>query len=475
MSSSFRLLLIIVLVLHAKFRAAGQDTAFFVVRNITITGNKTTKPFIIDRELAFKSGDTIDAGKFNEVIERSRQNLLNTSLFNFVTMTPLCLLDSSGTGCVTVDIEIVVKERWYTWPVPVFEVVEPNFNTWWRNGRNLRRANYGMFLTRYNFRGRKEVIAAIARFGYSPQYGFQYAVPYLNKARTLGITVTTTYTQNHEVAYNTENNKLRFFRLEDDFVREEWQSSVAFTYRKGLYNKHQLDVRFADFRLHDTVASYTSEYLPDAGTRAAYFTLSYRFLRDLRDLKPYPLKGYFLEAEVTKHGLGILPEEKLDVFFITLGARYYRNVVGRFFTAGMIRLRVLPYGTPPYLHQRAFGFGPYVRGYEYYVIDGQNFVLGKVNFKYQLLKPTTIKFKFIPLEKFNTLHLALYVGTFFDVGYVEDRTSAFTDYNKLGDAWLGGAGIGFDVVTYYDMVGRIEYSVNRMMEHGLFIHFGAPF
>jgi hypothetical protein len=138
-------------------------------------------------------------------------------------------------------------------------------------------------------------------------------------------------------------------------------------------------------------------------------------------------------------------------------------------------LRVLPYGTPPYLHQRAFGFGPYVCGYEYYVIDGQNFVLGKVNFKYQLLKPTTIKFKFIPLEKFNTLHLALYLGTFVDVGYVEDRTSAFTDYNKLGDAWLGGAGIGFDVVTYYDMVGRIEYSVNRMMEHGLFIHFGAPF
>ena len=99
MSSSFRLLLIIVLVLHAKFLAAGQDTAFFVVRNIAITGNKTTKPFIIDRELAFKSGDTIDAGKFNEVIERSRQNLLNTSLFNFVTMTPLCLLQQWNGLC----------------------------------------------------------------------------------------------------------------------------------------------------------------------------------------------------------------------------------------------------------------------------------------------------------------------------------------------------------------------------------------
>jgi len=34
-----------------------------------------------------------------------------------------------------------------------------------------------------------------------------------------------------------------------------------------------------------------------------------------------------------------------------------------------------------------------------------------------------------------------------------------------------GFGAGIDFVTYYDKVLRVEYSINRMGEKGLFIHF----
>jgi len=57
-----------------------------VVDTIILSGNKTTHPSIIFRELTFSQSDTIPAFEFYNNLSRSRENLLNTSLFNFVTM-----------------------------------------------------------------------------------------------------------------------------------------------------------------------------------------------------------------------------------------------------------------------------------------------------------------------------------------------------------------------------------------------------
>ena len=41
--------------------------------------------------------------------------------------------------------------------------------------------------------------------------------------------------------------------------------------------------------------------------------------------------------------------------------------------------------------------------------------------------------------------------------------------------WQFSAGVGFDFVTYYDLVFRIDYAINRYKEHGFFIHVETPF
>jgi hypothetical protein len=79
------------------------------------------------------------------------------------------------------------------------------------------------------------------------------------------------------------------------------------------------------------------------------------------------------------------------------------------------------------------------------------------------------------LEKFNTLHLALYTGIFADAGYVEDKSSVISDNNSLGNSWISGYGAGFDIVTYYDLTFRFEYAFNNLGEGGFYVHFGAPF
>lgn len=452
-----------------------SDSSLYVIRSISYSGNKQTKVFIMDRELSFKVGDTLTGTDFQQRSERSQENLLNTALFNFVTVHSSCLNDSSAGKIIPVSITINVKERWYTWPAPIFDVAEQNFNVWWRNGHNLNRASYGFFLWRYNFRGRKESIALICRFGYSQQFGGQYAIPYFNKAHTFGVTFTGTYTLNHEVSYNTENNKLVYYKDQDHRIRGQTAGSIMFSKRNGLYIKQTLDLRYTNLTVTDTVTDLAPDYFIAGKSSMEYFTISYHITRDYRDIKAYPLTGNFEELEITKHGLGILADEKLNLFVVAASVKGYAQLFRNTYGSAMIRARWIPPSKVPYYHQRALGFSDFIRGYEYYVIDGQSYVVAKASIRYAIMKPHVFKFSFLPVEKFNTLHLAIYGGLFADAGYVDDNESISSDRNFLGNDFLFGYGAGIDIVTYYDIALRLEYSFNRRNENGLFVHLGAAF
>jgi hypothetical protein len=60
---------------------------------------------------------------------------------------------------------------------------------------------------------------------------------------------------------------------------------------------------------------------------------------------------------------------------------------------------------------------------------------------------------------------------FFDTGYAN---SEHVINSKLTNEFLYSGGLGIDLVTYYDKVLRIEYSLNKFGEHGIFFHLAAP-
>ena len=127
----------------------------------------------------------------------------------------------------------------------------------------------------------------------------------------------------------------------------------------------------------------------------------------------------------------------------------------------------------PYFIQKGLGYsGNNIRAYEYYVIDGQNYGLLKTNVKFELFPEKVKKFGFVPSQNFNTLHFAVYLNLFADLAYVQD--DIFYKNNTLSNELLFGTGIGLDLVTYYDIVWRLEYSINKMHESGFFVHFMAP-
>jgi outer membrane protein assembly factor BamA len=437
---------------------------FVIVNDIQIIGNKVTRRHIILRELPFSVNDTIGKSEVPEKLKSSKENLLNTSLFNFVTV------DTLSAGNNRINIFITVAERWYTWPIPIFEVQERNFNEWWKT-KNFNRANYGFYLNRENFRGRKEELSFYAQFGYTVKYGVSYKIPYLTRKQISGAGFSFSYARNREVAYRTYNNFLVYFKNPDDYVRAELTGKLNFTYRGGIYNKHYIEGKFVQAIISDTLKNYTIDYFVNNETEMKYFALDYSYTSDHRNSKVYPLNGYYFEIEVARFGFGILKNEKLNLTNLYLSLRGYEKLSNRFYGAGNLKIKFSPDKNQPYYLQRGLGWSDYVRGYEYYVIDGQSYGLAKLGLKYEIIKPKIKSVPALPWSKFNTFHYALYAGIFGDAGYVDDHQYSLV--NPLSNSLLYGYGIGIDYVTYYDIVFRLEYSFNKMFEHGLFVHFEA--
>ncbi len=434
-----------------------------IIQDITITGNKKTKSHIILRELSFSVGDTVVKSAFPSLIEKANKNLLNTSLFNFVTIDTL--VEENG-----VKISIVVAERWYTWPAPFFSLSDRNFNTWWET-KDFSHANYGLSLTQENFRGRKESLKAIVAMGYDQTYGIAYKIPYINFKKTLGLGFSAGFAGNHEVAFSTIENKQQFYKDKENYVKENTYSTFQITYRKHFYTTHTFQLNFNSYRFSDSLLVLN----PDFSKRTAvdYFTFYYLLKNDHRDFKEYPLNGHYMDIEISKSGFGLLKNENIDFLFVHSSIRKYFPLTKRIYIALGTNFKLSTPAVQPYFFERGLGFGgDYIRGYEYYVIDGQNFAIFKSNLKFEII-PTRVKhFKFIPLKKFNKLYYSLFVNIHADAGYVKKH--GINKNDALVDQMLYGTGIGIDFVTYYDKVFRADFSINKKGEKGIFLHFVAP-
>jgi len=434
------------------------------IAEIKIIGNKTTKGKIIIRELPFQLGDSIPRTELDKILERAKSNLLNTLLFNFVTVE-VVHFDS-----LHISIYITVEERWYWWPIPIFDVQENNFNTWWVE-KSLDRANYGMFVAKENFRGRRERIAIKFQKGYTEQIGFKYANPYINKNRTQGFSVTSMYSRNHEIIYNTTENKRAFYKSEPAYIKEEYYSQFSYEFRPKLYNIHRFLLGYRNIQVTDSLLLFNPNYLSEGKSKGQFLSLQYFLSRDKRNFKSYPTKGYFYSFRLKQDGLNLLDSD-VNSFYSTVDYRKFFQLTDRLFLSHSINGKY-SFTKAPYYLISGLGYGSnLVRGYELYVINGDHYGLLKSQLRYALLTNKIFNVSPIPFDEFNKIPLSIYIGMYFDAGYVDSK--AMRSNNFLTNTLLYGGGFSMDFVSYYDIVFRIEYSINRMKEHGLFLHFVAP-
>ena len=194
---------------------------------------------------------------------------------------------------------------------------------------------------------------------------------------------------------------------------------------------------------------------------------------DKRDNKNYALEGIYARAIFSKLGLGLLDSE-IDLWWSSLTIKKYFKLSKRTYLASSAKLRFYLNQLQPYYLWDGLGYSDKttVRSYELYVIDAQQLAVGKVQFKYQLIAPKKYNMGFMPVNKFKKIHYSVYLGLFGDIGYGKDEYKYPT--NDYANEMQYGSGVSIDFATYYDLVFRLEYSINKFAEHGLFLHFVAP-
>ena len=437
------------------------------VGNISISGNDVTRDKIIFRELEFRSGQQLSFNQLCRLAELSRENLLNRSLFNFVYID--LLPDDQNHSVVNVAVRLI--ERWYVWPLPIFEMADRNFNAWWQT-KDFSRVNYGVFITHNNFRGRMEQLKLLLRAGYNQNYSLFYEVPYLTSSQNIGTGVEVGYSRSREIPYATLNNEQLFFKNEASYAQEKLYLKTLLSYRIGYRQSHYLYLGYEQYSFADTITKLNPNFMAIAGNKSAFFSLQYIYKGDYRDSKAYPLQGHYFDFEFMRYGFGISSTSP-DFHYFKSTFDWYTSLKGRWFWASSITAKFSGGNTQPYFLRRALGFqNDFVRSYELYVIDGDKFGILKNNLKFNVLKPKVRNLPLIKTQKFSKIHYAIYLNLFLDLGYAGAMIPE--PANPLNNELLVGSGIGLDLVSYYDMVFRFEYARNHRNEFGFFIHFMAP-
>ncbi len=461
-------LVLLLLLASCCCRMFAQADSTCWIGAISIQGAKRTKEAIIMREMQVRTGDTLQTTQLLKLVEESRLLLLNTGLF---TKVNIYYKDwEAQTGRVHVRIE--VDEAWYIYPVPVFDLADRNFNIWWvEQKRSLQRVNYGLDFSHLNFSGNNDPFKTKIQFGYTRKYNLRYSLPFINRKKTLGIYAYTDFSQNREVNYATVGNKQAFWRDEDRFVYSRFRTEFGINYRPGARNFHYWELGFNQNRIDPHVADTLNPgFFRDGRTLQRYFSLAYEFTSDFRDIRAYPVNGYFFRMRLQKDGIGIFPDRDA----LTLTARYerYFPIASRWSLAMLSGGKLSLIRKPqPYNDNRALGFGNiYLPGYEYYLADGLDMALARSIFRYRFFDKELRFGKWVPLPAYRNIPFKAYLVLNSGWALVNDPFPTRVG-NPLNNRPLWGGGLGLHLVFFFDKVVLIEYSFNHLWEKGLFLHF----
>lgn len=448
------------------------DSAYRPVRinRILIIGNRITREHIILRELSLKPGDTVNYYLLPDMLSRDKNKLFNLHLFHSTDIRMLELEPG------LMDLLVEVNERWFTFPVPRFQLSDRNFNEWWENyNHDFKRVNYGLRLYQYNMRGRNETLLLTAQFGYVKRFELTYQIPYFDRKQKQGLILETDYIDNKNLAVQTLNHKLDFLEMRS-LLRNTRGLALTYTYRNSFYYQHRIKYGVRLTRIADTVALINPNYLGiENGLSQRYDYLTYQFVADRRDVIAYPLKGHYLLAQLQQNGL--LDKRHLNLLsgslsvagFADLGHNWYLSNFSHTYWSNRRHI--------PYFNYGSMGYNKiFVRGYEIYVIEGPWYFLNKTTLKKRIFSRSW-QWENMPISQFKYVPLSIFLKAYADFGYVRN----YPLYNQLqinqqlANTWLYGAGFGLDLVSSYDVVLRFEYSFNAEGRSGFFFHIKKEF
>ena len=461
MFNSFRFLF---LFLFSLICVSANLKAQVRINTIQLEGNNRTKNYILLRELPYHVGDQIDKDSLIILNTLSQQQLFNTSLFLFVKVTPVYPLINDSS---IVDIQIKVKERWYFIPKPYFKWIDRNFNQWWNEqNRSLDRVNYGITLSQKNATGNNDKLVIGFIGGYTQQNIVQYQLPFFDKKLKYGIGGGWQNYNQKEFNYKTENDK-QVFAKTNDIIRKGYRANINLSYRPNLFERYFLQLGYGKDALSDSGFLIQPNFLASHKKEMNYSDITLGFSRIAFDYNAYPTNGAGTELVLFQRFSKGAPFTSIQ--FRKLKAHSFSKHNFIFFETNT-QVKFLP--NYNYIDNRLLGYGNLqMNGLEYYVVDGNAATIFKTAFHHSLGSITVknpLTKKFLPEVKYD-----FWIRVFSNIGYVYSDRPLNT--NKLSNTLIRTAGIGFDVISIYDFVLKIDYSVNQLGDKGVYLHGGINF
>ena len=422
-----------------------------IIGNIIVSGNKKTNTNIILREMFFKEGDTISINELEKKIEESKSFIYNTTLFVSVA------IETAKLGDNKLAVLVLLKERWYIFPLPYFKLVDRNLNEWWVNqNHNFSRVNYGLKFIHNNVSGNNDKLNIWLITGYNRQVTLRYELPFANKKLTNGFNVGYTFSKQKEINYLTSNgNKQQFFKLQDGFAKSFSRFEFAFVNRPDKLWKHTFRLGYATESVNDSVVIKNVNYYGNNLNNLKYLDFTYNVQYSNTNYNAYPTRGFAAGANIYHRGLFDPISDLTQISAATLFAKpISKKIFVRVRSNATIKF---PY-SEGFINQALFGYGDFqVRGLENYVIDGMVGLLNKTDIGFQLfdfnLKMPTKN------STYNKIPFKIYGKIYNDLGYCYNP---YINNNLLNNKLLHSYGIGLDIISIYDFVFKLEYSFNQL-------------
>lgn len=427
----------------------GKAQEKLIVNDIIIKGNDKTKRKIIERELTFSIGDTID--NLSSQLTVSKENLINTRLFHNA------YLDIIRQGSY-INVVIRLEERWYFWPIPIFEYADPNLASWIRRKR-IDYINYGVILEKKNILGLNQKVRLKLRRGIREQYAIEYDVPMIFNYKNLGFYSDLSYFRQKEIHKSIED--LTYVDIKEDrYIYHELRALGGINFRPAFFSKHKF---YGGYRQYNYDMSIDSLFNNPIKNLNEYLCVGYSFQFFNGDYIMYPLQGTKIRLN-QEFGLG-----KKNYAYTDFSFSSHKPLAPKWTFSYGINSYISYTKQFPYFVFAGQGKTWYIRGFEDYIYQNDLILLNRLQLKYTLLNRKQFEFDWIPSKKFSRPFLSIFLNGFAELGYA---TNFIREYEEQTPISLG---TGIDLLTYYDWIGRIEIVYNNKSETWINIHWGYIF
>ena len=436
------------------------------VGDIILTGNRKTKEVIILREIPFKKGEEYSLDLLVKKMEEARRQLMNTALFSSAIVAAKNIEGNLPTGQAgKIDISVDVKERWYLFPIPYLKPADRNLNQWLVEQKaSLDRVNYGVKFYYNNATGRNDKFRLWLINGYTKQVSFSYDRLYLDSKLKWGIKLAFAAGKNREVNYNTISDKQVFFKDENNYIRSFTTTSAELTYRRAIKTRHSFGIAWLTEQVKDTITKLNPSYFKSGSNRVGFPGIYYNMIYFDVDYIPYPTKGYAAQLSISKSGFN----NSINIWQLhAKGSASWPLSPKSFFNLNVYGGIKLPF-KQPYFNQRFLGYADvFMQGFEYYVIDGVAGGYLKTTLTHELLNFTIKTPERKRGKEIQRIPFRIFGKAFGNAGYVHNPQPGD---NSLSNKILYSGGLGIDILAFYDITFRLEWTFNSLGQNGLFLH-----